>query len=754
MEKYFIDEKAMAGFSGGNAETILETIASRYMGANPRHDYTARPYFASGIIRNSDYRYTADFSEIYAGADDYCYVYAWGKYRSESDGELKFLLIPKGPVKLWMNNEPVYGTTVESERYDNMPVTLNLPVKAGWNNLVLRFTKTKAGFGAEFGTWLGKLCYYFFRGLSGATADEYPGHLPLCPLLIEGFETTPPISEPLKNVTPEYLALFCNPLPSWESTEEKRGVFGRIFPQAKTGNRVMARTEVMQAVSGKFIFRGYQPGNCAIYAGRNPIKNFDKAGDFQFEHKIEPGRTALSVISVCQDSGMACWDFSLEIMPAENDGKKKNKPLALINPCFNSQNFPWIFAGPFTNTADGELAASGFSENGIFCKDMLIGGGGEKTYWRLDMPDAWVRLYNDNPLYGHWNYPLGVTLYGLIETARYFGKNENESDRALGAAIGSYVQSHGSKSVSTLEYALFDKDHFGGATAVHHLLTSIDSLDDCGSFGSLILELSKDHNIGDFSLAADITGTHILEKQDRRGEGCFWRRDMMHHFHNETLWADDLYMSVPFLCRYARYKNDPSILDIAALQFEGFKKYLYLENIKMMAHVFDFRRDINTGIPWGRGNGWTIFSLTEILMVLPENHPKREFLLQFFRELASGYLACQDENGMWHQVLNMPSSYIETSCTAMFICAFSRGIRYGWFDCDPAPYRIASEKAWQALEKYSVDRDGNIYGVCRGSEFSFNPKYYAEHLLPRLNDTHGIGIVLLAGVELLKTRNV
>jgi rhamnogalacturonyl hydrolase YesR len=224
----------------------------------------------------------------------------------------------------------------------------------------------------------------------------------------------------------------------------------------------------------------------------------------------------------------------------------------------------------------------------------------------------------------------------------------------------------------------------------------------------------------------------------------------MHHFHNGTLWADDLYMSVPFLCRYGSYKNDPAVLDLAALQFEGFKKYLYLEDKRLMAHVYDFDRGMNTGVPWGRGNGWTIFSLTELFTVLPPDHPQRPFLLDFFRSLAAGCLACQDENGMWHQVLDMPSSYIETSCTAMFICAFCRGIRYGWFAAETAPYRRSAEKAWQALEQYAIDKDGNVHGVCRGSEFSFNPRYYAEHLLPRLNDTHGIGIVLLAGIELLK----
>ena len=37
---------------------------------------------------------------------------------------------------------------------------------------------------------------------------------------------------------------------------------------------------------------------------------------------------------------------------------------------------------------------------------------------------------------------------------------------------------------------------------------------------------------------------------------------------------------------------------------------------------------------------------------------------------------------------------------------------------------------------------------CRGSHYSFTSGYYKKELLPRINDTHGIGIVLLAGVEL------
>ncbi|MCL2834608.1 MAG: glycoside hydrolase family 88 protein [Treponema sp.] len=788
-EKYFDEEKAIAGLAGNDTEAVLETIASRYMGANPRSDYTARPYINSGIRRNKDYRYEADLNKIYPHAPDFSYVYAWGKYQSAADSELKFVLILKGPVKIWMNNEIVFGTTAETERYDNAVLTINLPVKQGWNHLVLRFTKTKTGFGAEFGTWLGKLCYYFFRGLSGETPAADAGVT-----VTEGFDITAPLKEPLENVTPEVLGPLCIPAAAWTDDERKSGLLRRIFPQAKHGDLVLARTEVFIAVPGVYKFGGYQTGKCSLYAGRNLVKKIDSAGEFNFEYRLEAGITVLSLVTICPGSLQEQWDFTLKItqvqavltasaapeFPPASAAALPDVSAVIVNPFFNTAQFPWIFAGPFAGIFINELALQGLDSCGLFIKDALIGRAagpaGEKTFWRLDAPDTWVRLYNDNPLYGHWNYPLGVTLYGLIETARYFSGHTlpgtapdaaagnspqaNDYRRGTGAAIASYVRSHAAKSVSTLEYALFDKEQFGGATAVHHLLTSLDSLDDCGSFGSLILELAKDQDIGDFSLAADLTGDHILNKQDRRPEGCFWRKKMMHHFHNETLWADDLYMSVPFLCRYASYKKNPAVLDLAAQQFEGFKKYLYMEDKHLMAHVYDFKRGMNTGIPWGRGNGWSIFSLTELLMVLPEDHPKRNFLLEFYRDLASGFLANQDQNGMWHQVLNMPSSYIETSCTAMFICAFSRGIRFGWFtgqlpgvkSCGTAPYRAAAEHAWQALRRYSIDRDGNIYGVCRGSEFSFNPRYYAEHLLPRLNDTHGIGIVLLAGVELMKMR--
>nr|WP_161554954.1 glycoside hydrolase family 88 protein [Ereboglobus luteus] len=88
-------------------------------------------------------------------------------------------------------------------------------------------------------------------------------------------------------------------------------------------------------------------------------------------------------------------------------------------------------------------------------------------------------------------------------------------------------------------------------------------------------------------------------------------------------------MSVPFLVRYYQLTNERKYIDDAARQFIGFKKHLYIPRLRLMSHVYDFMRGKATGIPWGRGNGWVLFSLSELLAVLPEKHKLRPQLLDF-----------------------------------------------------------------------------------------------------------------------------
>ena len=244
MGYYFDDSDAVYSASHGDIAHTLSVIAGRYMGENPAAPYTARPFTTAGIIRNKDYRYDFDGNQLFPEAAEGSYVYLWGKIRRSAPGSLRFLVLPRGPVKIWMNGKEVFASTFEHERYADLPVTIELPVAAGWNHLVLRFTKTRSGFGAEFGTWLGKLDYYFMHG-----RDEYE--------TMEGFDCTAPTREHLTAFPPcpdAYAAggfvSHLLPLPAWSEEEKRRGVLSRVFAaegHALSGKRIVARSSLRQS---------------------------------------------------------------------------------------------------------------------------------------------------------------------------------------------------------------------------------------------------------------------------------------------------------------------------------------------------------------------------------------------------------------------------------------------------------------------------------------------------------------------------
>jgi len=221
-------------------------------------------------------------------------------------------------------------------------------------------------------------------------------------------------------------------------------------------------------------------------------------------------------------------------------------------------------------------------------------------------------------------------------------------------------------------------------------------------------------------------------------------------YHRETtMWADDTFMSCPFLVRMGKLTGDNTYFDECINQLLGYKKRLYMEDEKIFSHIYFLEDEKPNRVPWGRGNGWVFITLSEVLEHLPEDYPNRGRLIELFKEFTEGLCNQQDESGMWHQVLNMPSSYLETSCTAMFVLGMARGIIHGWID---NKYYDTIIKAWNGLAKTAIDIEGNIYGVCKGSWCSYDASYYAK-LGTVKNDDHGTGIVLAAICELLKLEN-
>ena len=78
--------------------------------------------------------------------------------------------------------------------------------------------------------------------------------------------------------------------------------------------------------------------------------------------------------------------------------------------------------------------------------------------------------------FGRWDYPLGVTMYGLLQSGRQLERPDIVS---YAAAISRLYRRY--------EYSFWDRQQYG-FPAINQQLVMMRMLDNCGSFGSAMLE--------------------------------------------------------------------------------------------------------------------------------------------------------------------------------------------------------------------------------------------------------------------------
>jgi rhamnogalacturonyl hydrolase YesR len=191
-------------------------------------------------------------------------------------------------------------------------------------------------------------------------------------------------------------------------------------------------------------------------------------------------------------------------------------------------------------------------------------------------------------------------------------------------------------------------------------------------------------------------------------------------------WIDDMYMITSVQVQAFRMTHDRVYLDRAAKEMVA-----YLERLQKPTGLFYHAE--RSPFYWGRGNGWVAAGLTELLSELPATHPDRPRILEGYQKMMAALLKYQDADGMWHQLIDKPASFKETSCTGMFTFAFATGVRHGLLD--EATYKEPTKRAWTALCTY-LDENANVREVCTGTNKGDTEEYYMERPRP-LGDMHG-----------------
>lgn len=271
------------------------------------------------------------------------------------------------------------------------------------------------------------------------------------------------------------------------------------------------------------------------------------------------------------------------------------------------------------------------------------------------------------------------------------------------------------------------------------------SLDDSGSMGVAFIKAARAGiEPGRLRPWIDNYLSWISTGQFRLADGTLARNRPLHN----TLWLDDLYMSVPALAQMGALTGERKYFDDAVQQILRFSARMFLPTTGLYRHGWVQEMEPHPSFHWGRANGWAIVAMAELLSVLPEDHPGRAAVLAQYRAHAAGLSAVQGRNGLWHQLLDRPDSYLETSASAMFVYSIARGINRGWLD--PLAYGPLVSLGWNAVAT-QVNAQGQVENTCVGAGMGFDPMFYYYRPVS-IHAAHGYGPVLLAGAEVLALR--
>jgi rhamnogalacturonyl hydrolase YesR len=211
---------------------------------------------------------------------------------------------------------------------------------------------------------------------------------------------------------------------------------------------------------------------------------------------------------------------------------------------------------------------------------------------------------------------------------------------------------------------------------------------------------------GDAQMRQAVSGLleWIRKGAPRNAEGILY-----HVFGAPEMWSDGFNCAPPFLAAMG-------FVDEALAQIEDYRQRLWNPEKKLLAHIWDDgKRQFRDGNFWGGGNGWAAAGLARVLRSLPrERSQDRERLAAFAREIVDGCLQHQRSDGLFHDVVDQPATFIETNLAQMLAFTIYEGITAGWLD---AKYRQHADRM-RAAARMKMDADGYVQGACSAPNFN------------------------------------
>lgn len=216
----------------------------------------------------------------------------------------------------------------------------------------------------------------------------------------------------------------------------------------------------------------------------------------------------------------------------------------------------------------------------------------------------------------------------------------------------------------------------------------------------------------------------IMEKFPRTEEGGL-QHMTSDTLNDQELWDDTLFMTVLFLANMGRIEEKQAYIQEAQYQLLLHAKYLADPQTGLWYHGWTFKGRHNFSKAfWGRGNCWVTITIPEFLQMVETAPETREKLKQILHAQADSLLKYQNESGMWHTLIDDPTSYVEASATCGLAYGILKAVHTGLLE---GHYAAAAEKALPPILNY-IDDQGTLHQVSYGTPMGRESKDFYKQI--------------------------
>ncbi|KAK4050908.1 hypothetical protein OIO90_004884 [Microbotryomycetes sp. JL221] len=244
----------------------------------------------------------------------------------------------------------------------------------------------------------------------------------------------------------------------------------------------------------------------------------------------------------------------------------------------------------------------------------------------------------------------------------------------------------------------------------------------------------------------------LMRRLPRTEEGGF--QHIVYNSVNEgQLWDDTLMMSVLPLAKFGLLLNRPDYVEEAKRQTLLHIKYLVDNKTGLWVHGWEFiNRTTFAGALWARGNCWITMFIPEFidLLKLQPGDALREHLVATLVAQIKALERYQDpNNGMWHTLLDDPTSYVESSATAGFCFGILLSLRLAIIPQEYIERFTAVAMKALAATVSQIDDEGQLQNTSFGTAIGHTLEHYRTVYITPM--PYGTSLAICAIGEFLRT---